>query len=208
MVRNFLLMEYGGKCGMEPGKRELWLFHALSPAWVKTGEHVAIKNAPTEFGKISASMNFDKRGAQVSINSSFNEKPACIRIRIPYFKNLVSFKTDAKTSGQEGDCIILSPDVTTVRIEWRDKPGSDLHTVENILIDYRSSNRFRGAKDGKAIIEEGKPFLLDTEKSDHSQPLSFELIRKTFQYEYKRLSAESGNLIKVEAPGMILPKRP
>ena len=72
--------------------------------------------------------------------------------------------------------------------------------MENILTDYRSANRFKGVKDGKAVIEPGKPFLLDSEKSDAPQPLSFELVRETFQHEYRRLAAESGTLIKVEAP--------
>lgn len=202
MVRNFLLMEYGGKCGLEPGKRELWLFHALSPAWVIPGKHVAIKNAPTEFGKISASISFDNSGAQVTINSTFHENPSCIRLRLPYFKAFNSLKTDAKTSRIEGNCIILSPDVKTIRINWRDKPSANLHTVENILTDYRSANRYRGAKNGKAIIEAGKPFLLESEKNDKPQPLSFELVRKTFQHEFLRLATESGELYKVEAPKM------
>ncbi len=204
-VRNFLLMEYGGKCGLEPGQRELWLFHALSPAWVKPGEHVAIKNAPTEFGKISATMTFSKDGAQVAIAATFHEAPAGIRLRLPYFKELVNFKTDAKTSRREGDCIIVSPDATTLGIVWRDKSNANLHTVENILTDYRSANRFRGAKNGQAIIEHGKPFLLDSEKSDAPQPLSFDLVRQTFQYEYARLAKESGSLIEVKAPTMLVP---
>jgi hypothetical protein len=208
MVRNFLLMEYGGKCGMETDRRELWLLHALSPAWVKPGEHVAIRNAPTEFGKISATMTFDKDGAQVTISSAFHEAPAGIRLRVPYFKELVSFRTDAKTSRQDGDCIIVSPDATTVRMEWRDKPGTNLHTVEDILTDYRSANRFLGVKDGKAVIKPGRPFLLDSEKSDAPQPLSFDLVRQTFQYEYSRLAKESGNLVEVKAPVMHVSSRP
>ena len=194
MVRNFLVMEYGGKCGLEPGQRELWLFHALSPAWVTPGAHVAIKNAPTEFGRISATMTFDCTGAEVRIAGTFHEQPAGIRLRVPYFKELVSFKTNAARCRRDGDCVVVSPDVTRIGLQWRDKPGANLHTVEDILTDYRAANRFRGVKHGRAVIEAGKPFLLDSEVSDAPQPLSFELVRNTFQYEYARLAHESGQL--------------
>ncbi len=207
-VRNFLLMEVGGKCGLEPGQRELWLFHALSPAWVKPGEHVAIRNAPTEFGTVSAAMRFDASGAQVSLAGRFHEQPAAVRLRLPYFKELVSFTTDAKQSRQDGDCLVVSPDATKLAIDWRDKPGANLHTVENILTDYRSANRFRGVSGGKAVIEPGQPFLLDSERSDAPQPLSFELVRETFLHEYRRLAAGSGKLITVHAPGLEAPGRP
>jgi hypothetical protein len=205
MVRNFLLMEYGGKCGLEPRRRELWLFHCLSPAWVKPGEHVAIKNAPTEFGKISATITFEISGAKVSFSGEFHEEPAGIRLRVPYFKDLVQVHSDAKTVRQEGDCIVVSPDVTTISIQWRDKPGANLHTVEDILTDYRSANRFQGVRDGRAVIEPGKPFLLDGEKSGKPQPLSFDLVRETFQREYARLARESGHLVQVKAPAMAVP---
>jgi hypothetical protein len=203
MVRDFLVMEYGGKCGLVPGRRELWLFHCLSPAWVKPGEHVAIKNAPTEFGKITSVINFTADGATVRIAVSFHEQPAGIRLRVPYFKELVGFSTDAKESRQDGDCIVASPDVTKLVFEWRDKPGAHVGTVANILTDYRSANHNHGAKNGKAIIEAGKPFLLDDEKSDAPQPLSFDLVRETFQHEYQRLAKQSGKPVKVAAPAMV-----
>jgi hypothetical protein len=203
MVRNFLLMEYGGKCGLQTGDRELWLFHCLSPAWVKPGAHVAIKNAPTEFGLISGIMRFTADGATVALTGKFHERPAGIRLRVPYFKELVRFVTDAKQSRRERDCIVVSPDATQITIQWRDRPGAHLHTVENILADYRGANRFAGVKNGKAVIQPGTPFLQNEERSDRPQPLSFDLVRRTFQYEYARLAAAAGKPLRIVAPPML-----
>jgi hypothetical protein len=199
-VRNFLLMEHGGKCGEEAGRRELWVFHCLSPAWVKPGEHVSISNAPTEFGTISARMDFRETGADLKLSAIFHEAPAAIRFRIPYFKELISVASDAKAS-RDGDCILLSPGATSLKLEWRDKAGANLHTVENILTDYRAANRRPGAR-----VEPGKPFLLDSEKSETPHPLSFDLVRETFRHEYSRLAeqsvAEAGQRVTVAAPAM------
>ncbi|MDP4214521.1 MAG: hypothetical protein Q8926_18065, partial [Bacteroidota bacterium] len=110
MVRYFLLMEYGGKCGLEPGMRELWLFHCLSPDWVQPGKKVSIINARTEFGRISASIKFRSTGADLLLKNQFHANPKYYRIRMPYFKRLVSFSSDAKIQKQDGDCLLLSPD--------------------------------------------------------------------------------------------------
>jgi hypothetical protein len=208
MVRYFLLMEYGGKCGLEPGKRELWLFNCLSPAWVRPGKHVSITNAATEFGQISASITFRGKGADILLKNQFHTNPACYRIRIPYFKQLVSFRTDASTKKLDGDCILLSPDATHVSLEWRDKPGTQTGITNDILSDYRSANRFAGIKDGQAVIETGQPFLSDEEKRNNhkTETLSFELVRKAFQHEYKRLAEDfvkkGGRLTEVTPPSV------
>ena len=207
MARNFLLMEFGGKCGLEPGQRQLWLFHCLSPAWVKPGQHVAIRNAPTEFGMISAVMNFTDHGAAVAIQSKFFSPPAAIRLRVPYFKELVSLSTDAKTFSRDGDGILLSPDATSLRVVWNDKPGAFDGTYQDLLLSYRGENAFEGVdKDGRAIIKAGQPFLTDDERQAAPQALSFALARQAFQHEYARRAQEAvksgGHLLHVSAPAM------
>ncbi len=208
MVRNLVLMEYGGKCGLDANQRELWLFHCLSPAWVKPGEKVSLKNAPTEFGRISATMTFQEDGATVTLASKFHTPPGSCRIRIPYFKELVRFSTDAREKRREGDSILVSPDATRITLEWRDKPAAHQGTVANILTDYRSANRFAGVDSaGYPILQTGKPFLLEDEKSPGPQPLSFALVREAFQHEYKRLASDAvkqgGRLMKVSAPALL-----
>jgi hypothetical protein len=204
LIRDLVLLEYGGKAGVDSGERELWLFHCLSPAWVKSGERISIANASSEFGSVDATMQFDAQGATVTIAGKYHDAPAGYRLRVPYFKELTSFKTDAKKSRREGDWIVLSPDATTARLEWHEKPGANLHTIEHLLTDYRSANRNLGpdAK-GVAIIEPGRAFLLDEEETDAPQPLSFATVREAFQHEYGRLAADAKKLVEVEAPEIL-----
>ena len=205
-IRNLLVMEYGGLAGLELGQRELWLFHCLAPAWVSPGQEVAVRNAPTEFGVINATMKFHPRGAIGSFRSQFHEPPAAFRLRIPYFKTLIGFKTDAATSRQEGDCLVLSPDATTVTIEWEEKPNVHSGVFQDLLLAYRGTNQFKGvAANGWPVIERQTPFLTDQEKQMEPAPLTFELVVQAFRHEYARRAEacrqSGGRLVTVEAPG-------
>ena len=207
LVRDLVLLEYGGKCGMEPSKRELWLFHCLSPAWVDPGKKVAFTDAPTEFGTISAAMVFRTNGADVSIRTKFHESPSCFRLRMPYFKEAASFTTDAKSSKLDGDCLILSPDATRVSLVWRDKPS--VNPVTDILADYRAANVFKGSdKEGKPIVETPIPFLTPAERSVPAATLSFNLVKETFLLEYRRRASEvvqqGGGTVKVMALPIVM----
>lgn len=207
-VRNLVLLEYGGRCGLDPSQRELWLFHCLSPAWVDAGKKVSFKNAPTEFGRVSAMMVFQRNGAAVTVSSKFHTPPGALRFRTPYFKELNRFDTDAREKHQEGDSIVVSPDATWINFEWRDRPGANEGTFADILTAYRSANRFAGVdKEGNAVIQSGKPFLRDGEEHPGPEPLSFQLVRQAFQHEYRRLAEEAARngsrLVKVSAPAML-----
>ncbi len=203
LIRDFVLLEYGGECGLDPARRELWLFHCLSPAWTRPGDTIAFRRAPTEFGMVSASLISRATGADISLAAIFHTPPARYRIRLPYFKQLVHCQSDASMETVEGDCIVLSPDATTIRIEWKDKPDAHRGTFGDLLMEYRKADSFEGVdKDGNAIVVPHEPFLLANEKRTAPQPLTFPLVREAFQHEYARRSAEcvqkGGKLMKPE----------
>ena len=205
VIRNLLIYEFGGKAGTEEGKRDIYLFPAISPAWVAKDKHIAVNNAPTEFGNISARMSFTDNGAVIKITPSFNKQPQYIRVRIPYFKELVKFESDARFSKLEKDCITVSPDVKTINITWKDKPDAGKGLFEVLLTAYRSCNSFEGVDDrGYQIVKEHQPFLLDSEKKDQTDILSFDFVLKTFLYEFDRRREEDlkngYELYKVAAP--------
>lgn len=190
---------------MEESGRELWLFHCLSPAWVKPGKKVSFANAPTEFGKISAEMEFNDKGATARFAAQFHSNPSAYRVRIPYFKELTAFKSNSKEARSERDCILLSPDAKSLEIEWKDRDNAHDKTFEDILMEYRSTSLFKGVDDaGRAVVEMQKPFLLDSDKQSEPQPLSFELVLKAFRHEYARRAEEcrclGGEIATVNAP--------
>ncbi|MBZ9685969.1 hypothetical protein G9F72_006415 [Clostridium estertheticum] len=108
-----------------PEERDLFLFSVISPVWAMAGKELSVQNAPTEMGLISASMKFTEMGANVRIAADFHRPPRSLKIRIPYFKELIGFTTDASDFKQEDGCIILSTDVSTLEISWKDK--NDAH---------------------------------------------------------------------------------
>ncbi len=200
-----LIHEYGGKAGVEKGKRDIFLFPVISPAWQVPGRHIAINNAPTEFGNISARLTFSETGATITIDPKLRQDPQYYKVRIPYFKELISFESDARISRTEGDCIVAGPDARRITITWKDKPDAGKGLFEELLIAYRSCNSFEGADDkGFQIIREHKPFLLESEKKNQMDLLSLDFVIKTFLHEFDRRRVENlqngYELYTVEAP--------
>lgn len=187
LIRNFLIHEYGGRAGIEKG-RDLYLYPILSPAWTHEGEHISLVNVPTEMGKISSRIQFERGKAKITFSAQFhNDRPANIRIRIPYFKVLDSYKTNASRSELVDNCLILSPDFTEIEIKWHDNINVHKGTSADLLQAYRSCDTFEGIdENGVQIVKTHSPFLLENEKTDKIEPLSFDLIKSVFLKEFER----------------------
>lgn len=187
LIRNFLIHEYGGRAGIEKG-RDLYLYPILSPAWTHEGEHISLVNVPTEMGKISSRIQFERRKAKITFSAQFhNDMPTNIRIRIPYFKVLDSYKTNASRSELVDNCLILSPDFTEIEIKWHDNINVHKGTSADLLQAYRSCDTFEGIdENGVQIVKTHSPFLLENEKTDKIEPLSFDLIKSVFLKEFER----------------------
>jgi hypothetical protein len=205
-IRNAMVCEYGGQAGLNEKERDLYLFSLISPSWIVPGQKVAIHNAPTEMGRVSAELSFTKDGAQLSIKSDFHKSPRMLAFRIPYSVELQSFKSDAKKSFTKDGVLFLSPDVKKVALKWGEKPGVNDNNYQDILKSYRSEYNFV-VKDGNYDPSRaGKPFLLVDEKDHQAEPLSFDLVRRAFLKEYGRRYEEyikqGGKPYAVEPPAL------
>ena len=67
-----MLHEYGGNIE-NASERDLYIYPVVSPAWTKPGEHLAMVNAPSEFGLITSRMDFTKDGATLTYSPLYNE---------------------------------------------------------------------------------------------------------------------------------------
>lgn len=195
-IRNLFILEQGGRGGLEMDQRDILLFNAVSPAWLKAGEPVGIENAATMFGDVTALMTPRENGADVVIKTDFHTKPRSLVVRIPYFVKLTSYTTDAKQSKREGDIIRLSPDATRLSLEWTPDPAADRSTYQDILLGYR---REVGFWPGKRAAAPQPPagFLTPEERARPAAPLSFELVLDAWKTEYARRFAEH---VKAGAP--------
>ena len=133
-------------------------------------------------------MDFTKDGATLTYSPLYNEsQPRSVRLRIPYFKELKSFKTDALKSYVEDNCIVLSPDFTTLQIQWNEVERAHKGTFAELLKAYRSCDSFVGPdKKGYPEMIPGKAFLLSDEDASMVEPLNFDLVKKAFIKEFDR----------------------
>jgi hypothetical protein len=191
LTRNFMLYEYGGTAGLEPSQRSLYLFPVMSPEWIKTGDKLEINDAPCEMGRVTASMTVRKDGADISYSPRYTEQPGAVRVRIPYFKTLVSFDSDDRTARLEDGCIVLQPGFTRLSLKWKDNPEPQRNMFGQLLEAYRACDVFVDVdKDFRQILRPGKAFLRDNEKTDKVQTLNFDLVKRAFLYEFDRRHRE------------------
>ncbi len=193
LVRNLLIHEYGGKCGTRPG-RDLYVFSTVSPEWIKPGDKLVIDSAPTEMGTVSATLSSKKKGAVVRFEGEFGDAaPATVKCRIPYCKELISFRSDDRNARIEDGCIVLDPGFSKLVLKWKDKPEAYQDNFAHLLELYRDCNVFLTVDeedDQAPVVREGKAFLKEGEKDGRSDMLNFELVKNTFLYEMDRRHAD------------------
>ncbi len=164
--------------------------HFLKTYAARAGKRVAVRNAPTEMGRVSAAMAFTADGAELTIQPEFHHPPRHVVVRIPYSVELDSFTSDAARAFRKDDLLVFTPDATKATLRWRGKPGVHEGNFQDILKGYRSEYYDIVRNDNYDPAKAGKPFLLDDEKDHPAEPLSFDLVRRAFLKEYGRRFAE------------------
>lgn len=220
LIRNMMVREYGGKAGIEEGKRSLYLFSSVSPAWAQPGQKIEIKNILSEFGKINATMSFNTDGANIRLNCSFtNSIPNNIHIAVPYYKEIKEVTTNTENVAIKDGYIICPPNTQTVNILWEDNKNSRKNYIQEILMSYRTEPGVdwkdcpedmgkRSPADAGCylIVIPGakKGFLTDQEKTIKPEQLSFETVKKAYLTEYARRRGQylsSGKeLLEIKSP--------
>ena len=184
MLRSLMVMERGGRGGLDEDRRDLWLFSLISPAWAKAGETVAVNDAPTEMGTVSAAMAFRDGGADVVIDADFHHPPRHICVRIPYFVNLTGYETDAEHATLKDGSIRLGPDASRLTLQWQPIPDVHNDTFQRLLLRYRREPEFwPGRRDQMPPLPVGS--LTQGEAAHAPQPLSFAAVRDTYRHEYR-----------------------
>lgn len=185
-IRNMMVCEYGGQAGLSERDRDLHLYSLLSPAWIETGKKVAIRNAPTEMGRVSSILSSACDGAELAVEGDFHQPPRYIVLRIPYTVELDSFTSDASQAFEKNRLIYFTPDITRASIKWHEKPDIHANNYQDILRSYRREFDFVVSDGNYNPARSSKPFLLADEKGYPGEPLSFDLVRRAFLKEYGR----------------------
>ena len=134
LMRNMLVREY---------KNDLYLFSALSPAWLQSGKVIEVNNEPTTFGPVSATLFASANGWEVKLSNQFRQAPAHVIIRVPWFYELQKVEADGKPIQTNNGKLVLSPTVRTVTISGKFKPGTPEMSFESTVEDYKREYKQR-----------------------------------------------------------------
>ena len=152
-------------------------------------------------------MAFDEGGAVVTIESSFHTPPARLTIAVPSFVELTDVETDSGQKDVREGLIYLTPDVKRVALKWRDRKGAHAGTYQDLLKLYRGEYGYMADAERYRTEEPPKPSLTTDEETHAAVPLSFDVVRGAFAYEYARRFAEhvegGGAVLGVEAPALL-----
>ena len=206
LIRNMLVLEHGGRAGLDTGKRDLLLFSVISPAWAAPGKKIAVRNARTEMGPITAVMTFTDDGADVTFDNRFHTPPRSLVIRVPYFVELLRFEANARQAKRDGDLIRLSPDATRLSLKFKARPKAHDGQFQNLLLGYRREvEHWKGKIDDHPTPPKG--FLTPAEKARGPEALSFDMVLRAYQHEYKRRFEahvkDGGTVVTVAAPPLL-----
>ncbi len=169
LLRNMLVVERGG--ADNPPDRRLHLFSAVSPEWAKPGNIVAIRRAPTEFGLVTAQMQFLESGAEVALETTFRRPPREIVLHIPYFVRLRDYESDATMAALKplgATALYFSPDVKKVTLRWdplEGRPMSFEATVEAYRQEYKRRYDAYRAAGNEPVAVEAPPMLTAEERA-------------------------------------------
>ena len=128
LLRNALVREY---------KDDLYLFSALSPAWLKPGKSIEIVNEPTEFGPVSAVLTASATGWEVTLSNQFRQAPARVVVRVPWFYQVDGVQVDGRPVKITAGDLVVSASTRDVKVTGRIKPGTPAMSFEHTVEDYK-----------------------------------------------------------------------
>jgi Glycosyl-hydrolase family 116, catalytic region len=131
LIRNMLVREY---------KTELHLFSAVSPEWLGAGKSIDVKEEPTNFGPVSASMRLANGALTFNLSNQFRNAPAKIVLHIPWFYEATSAEVDGHSVTVHNGGIEVSPEANTIHLRGRmrnnDRPLSYSNAVKEYKTEY------------------------------------------------------------------------
>jgi len=127
----------------EEQDRRLHLLSVISPEWVRSGEGISVKRAPTNFGQVNFDVKFTSDGATMTLNNTFTQKPQDIVLHLPWFVNVSGVSADGKKINVANNAALLPTNVRNVQIAWQKKPGAPALSYDHAVKDYKAEYRRR-----------------------------------------------------------------
>jgi hypothetical protein len=148
-LRNMMVREQGN---------DLHLLSVISPEWVKPGDVITVKRAPTDFGQVNLEFRSDTIGATLVLDNHFSSPssqgagsssqsgatgPQSIVLHLPWFTKTSSVVADDKPMQVVGTTVKIPISARRVRLNWaRLKDAPDL-SYARAVTEYKAEYRHR-----------------------------------------------------------------
>ena len=99
---------------------------------------IDVKEEPTNFGLVSASMRLANDGLTVNLSNQFRSAPAKIVLHIPWFYEVTSAEVDGHSVAVHNSGIEVSPDSKTVRLRGRVRSSDRVLSYDLAVKDYKA----------------------------------------------------------------------
>ena len=127
----------------EEQDRDLHLMSVISPEWIKSGERISVKRAPTNFGTVNLEMRFSDGGAILRLDNKFRDVPHEIVLHLPWFMTVSTVTADGKKLAVSKQAVVLPSNTKEVQIAWQKKADAPALNYANAVKDYKTEYRRR-----------------------------------------------------------------
>ncbi len=134
LVRAMLLREEG---------RDLHLFPAASPAWMKPGGKISLTNASTKFGRVAIAVTTEADRLVINFDQQWQVVPRYVWFHVPEFAEVVNVLVDRQTVTPQAEVIALSPHARRVEFVWKNAGLSRRTSLAATIDDFRREYRGR-----------------------------------------------------------------
>jgi hypothetical protein len=128
LLRNMLVREY---------ENDLYLFSAVSPAWLRPGKDLEVRNEQTAFGPVTALLKSTSSGLEIAISNQFRKAPEHVIFPVPWFYQVDEAEVDGQPIKVAEEKLILPASTREVKLRGRIKPGTPQMSFDQTVDDYK-----------------------------------------------------------------------
>lgn len=133
LLRDMLIREEG---------RDLHIFSAVSPAWLKPGDEIALANAETKFGRLSFKATVQSDRLIIEFNQQWHNVPRFLSFHVPAFVQVESVLSDQQEVLPQARLIQLSAHTRRVEIIWKNEAARQRLSLASTITDFK--NEYQG----------------------------------------------------------------
>ncbi|MCC7499143.1 MAG: hypothetical protein IT160_16280 [Bryobacterales bacterium] len=134
LLRNMLVREF---------ENDLYLYSAVSPAWLQPGKIIVVNNQPTVFGPVSATLRARADGFQVTFSHQFRQAPRRVLIRIPWYFNVQQAEADGKPLNVADGHLVITSATRAVTVKGSMRAAAPVLSYAKAVEDYKREYRQR-----------------------------------------------------------------